>query len=184
MCARQGKQMVQPELLIRPATNSGDVHRCRYIKFNSTWLHVPKSMNHVPGKQTRLTCFLPNIRYTGHITPNPVFNSLARSSVSNSCPFVLPPSFVTPPFSFNTLASSTHRLQTHSPKPHASNSRLRARTPISGFTYVTKSSSPGLIARLARSVMRASAVRCSRCRTETFGIQEWLRCECRVYRPP
>ena len=46
------------------------------------------------------------------------------------------------------------------------------------------SSSPTAMSRFAMTVMRESAVRWSRCRTEMFGLQLWLRWECNVYKPP
>ena len=44
-------------------------------------------------------------------------------------------------------------------------------------TGCTRSSSPGWMARLARTVIRERQLRVSRCRTETFGVHEWFRCE-------
>jgi len=114
--------------------------------------------------------------FTGkcHITPSPCFSSLSRSSN-----FEYTASIVFAPF-----ICSTHRGQSQVPKPQASNSVCRAFKLPSGLTYVIRSSSPGSISRFATMVMRESAVRWSKWRTETFGEQEWLRCEWSVYRPP
>ena len=100
---------------------------------------------------TRQSHYFP-YRIQSHITPNPALSSLARSSI----PIAFGSSATT------VFASFKHLSQQHFPKPQALNSSCRCLYPRSGFTYVTNSSSPTLMGRCARTVMRESALRWSR----------------------
>lgn len=132
-------------------------------------------------------CILIDCFSSRYHTPKNSRNSIAKSSVLPS------PASSGLPASLSLM----HFVHRQSPKPHLQknpysliyaprsmrnsvtysfNAKLRFFTFSVGSTYVTKSSSPGSIARLATSEMRGVSVG-SRWRTDVLGEQEWFKCE-------